>query len=386
MDWQQEIRERVARHELDVALTIADRRIENSPADLEAHGWRGRILARKGRFAEAEAEYRYVLQKAPTDLDILVGLADVLLWREQPQKALDILDQARVLAASNPEILWRRARVLLILGRTSEAREEFHELLLVEPQNQDAKRILHTLTIQPRHELRFGEDVDTFNYAGTAGSQSLLLNSRWSPRWSTSIATGFYQRFGEDGVKATASATFCIRKKHWVTLGGAGANDRGVIPRAEAFFEYGDGFRLHSQFVKGLETSYRQHWFWYRGAHVLTISGSETFYLPHDWSWTFTATGARSGFADSGVQWVSSGLTRLAFPLVRQLSGNLFFAVGTENFAQVDQIGHFSSHTLGGGLRRRLTESQDIIGYVAWQQRSQGQMQYSFGLSYGIHF
>ena len=31
------------------------------------------------------------------------------------------------------------------------------------------------------------------------------------------------------------------------------------------------------------------------------------------------------------------------------------FAVGTENFAESDQIGRFSAHTYGGGLRYRLT-------------------------------
>jgi len=52
-------------------------------------------------------------------------------------------------------------------------------------------------------------------------------------------------------------------------------------------------------------------------------------------------------------------MTRLGFPITRwderRLGGNVFYAVGTENFAQVDQIGRFSSHTYGGGLRFQLT-------------------------------
>lgn len=385
MDWQRETREQIAHHELDAALKTVNQRIEHSPTDLEAHGWRGRILAWKGQWGEAESEYRYVLAGAPGDLDILTGLADVLLWQGQLSKALEVLDRAQVLAPSDPEVLSRRAKVLLALGRTSDARQDFQQLLGLEPQNQAARKALHESANQTRHELRIGEDVDTFNYAGTAQSQSMVLNSRWSPRWSTSMATSSYQRFSEDAIKATASATLRIGR-YWLTAGVAGANDQDVIPRGEAFFEYGGGFRLHSRFVKGLETSYRQHWFWYRGAHVLTLSGSEIFYLPREWSWTLAATGARSGFAGTGVEWVPSGSTKLSFPLLRSLSGNLFFAVGTENFAQVDQIGHFSSHTFGGGLRYAVTENQDITGYVASQPRSQGQIQNSFGLNYGIRF
>jgi len=386
MDWQRQVRDQIAHHELDAALMTVNQRIAYSPPDLEAHGWRARILAWKGRWAESEMEYRYVLAQAPEDMDILTGLADVLLWQDQPRKALDILDRASLLAPSNPEVLSRRGKVLLTLGRTSDARMQFHQLLLMEPQNQDAKKILHTIASETRQELRFGEDVDTFSYAGSAESHSVILNSRWSPQWSTTVNTGFYQRFGEDAFKATGSTTFRISKNNWITVGGAGAKDQGVIPRAEAFFEYGYGFHLHSRFVNGTETSYRQHWFWYRGAHVLTVSGTEVIYLPDDWSWTFTATGARSAFTGTGVQWVPSGSTKLAFPLFRQLSGNVFSAVGSENFAQVDQIGHFSSHTFGAGLRCHLTESQDIGGYVASQLRSEGQMQNSFGLNYGIHF
>jgi hypothetical protein len=60
--------------------------------------------------------------------------------------------------------------------------------------------------------------------------------------------------------------------------------------------------------------------------------------------------------------------------------------MGTENFAQVDQIGHFSSQTYGGGLRWLLTESQYVTGTVAYQQRTQERNETSFGFTYGIHF
>jgi hypothetical protein len=72
--------------------------------------------------------------------------------------------------------------------------------------------------------------------------------------------------------------------------------------------------------------------------------------------------------------------------LYRRLSGNLSFAVGSENFAQVDQIGRFSAYTFGAGLRYRFTRRQDLSGYVASQQRTQDRTQNSFGLSYGFRF
>lgn len=385
-DWRQQVRDQVAQHQLDSALATIDRQLEVSPNDLEAHGWRGRILSWKGSWSEAESEYRYVLQSVPGDVDILIGLADVLLWSQRPQEALSVLDRARLWAPSNPEVLSRRAKVLRTLGRNADSQLEFRQLLAHDPHNQEAKRALKTVAPVSRHEFRVGEDIDTFNYSDAAYVHSLTLSSRWSQRWATSFSASFCQRFGESATKGTASAMFRVTQKDLLTVGGSGAGDQGIIPRSEAFFEYGHAFRLRNPFFRGLETSYRQHWLWYRGAHVLTTGVGQLVYLPRDWTWMFTTTGARSGFTGSGVEWVPSGSTKLGFPLLRQLSGNIFFAVGSENFTQVDQIGRFSAHTYGGGLRYRFRENQDVSGYIASQDRSGNRSQNSFGLSYGIHF
>jgi hypothetical protein len=66
--------------------------------------------------------------------------------------------------------------------------------------------------------------------------------------------------------------------------------------------------------------------------------------------------------------------------------GNTFFAVGTENFAQLDQIGEFSSRTYGGGLRFQFTTRQDLSGLAAYQMRSQNRTATTLGLTYGVRF
>jgi len=385
-DWQQQVRELIANHELDAALGMVDERLEQSAGDLEARGWRGRILAWKGSWAQAESEYRYVLASAPSDVDIVAALADVLIWQKKNTEALQLLDGARTLFPSNPEVLSRRARVLVILGRTSEARAEFREVLAQDPQNPEARRDLKGIEAATRYELRVGEDVDAFNFTDAALAHSLSFKSRWSRRWSTLFTTSIYERFGETATKGTASATLRITSKDWISIGGAHAADHGIIPRYEAFYEYGHGFLIHNSFFRALESTYQQHWFWYRGAHVLTLGVSELLYLPHDWTWTVMVNGARSGFAGSGVEWVPSGATKLGFPLPYQFSGNVTFAVGSENFAQIDQIGRFSAHTYAGGLRYKITANQDISGYIAAQERTQNRSQNSYGVSYGIHF
>ena len=385
-DWQQRVRIEVEGRHLDAALTIVEQRLAEAPDDLEAHGWRGRLLAWKGRWPEGEAEYRLVLRSVPKDVDVLTCLSDVLLWQQKWQDSLQVLDQARKISVSDPEVLVRRARVLSLLGRVPEARSEYQEALKFDPDNQTAKTAMADLGQNTVHELRVGDDVDRFNYTGTAQTQGISLSSRWNQHWSTVFAISIYQRFGENAGKFSASTAFHFTQNDWLNVGGALANQQQVVPTHEAFFEYGHAFRFQNHWVRGLESSYQQHWYWYSGAHVLTFATNQIVYLPRDWTWTLAVTGARTGFADTSAAWEPSGWSKLAFPLPRQLTGNVFYAVGTENFSQIDQIGRIAGHTYGGGLRYRLAERQDFTGYVSRQDLSLNRTITSFGLSYGIHF
>ena len=385
-DWQQRVRDEVTSHHLDAALAVVEQRLVDEPGDLEAHGWRGRLLAWKDRWPEGEAEYRLVLEKVPNDTDILTDLADVLLWQRKYEESLQVLNRARAIAPADPQILARRARVLALLGRTPEARSEYQETLKFDPESRDAKAGLASLGGNSRHELRFGNDTDFFSYTDAAQTQSISLSSRWNQRWSTVFGTSIYQRFGENAVKFLGSAAYHFTGRDWVNVGSAVANPQGVVPTSEAFFEYGHGFHFENRWVPGLESSYEQHWFWYQGAHVLTLSSTNIVYLPKDWTWALTVIGAHTGFVGTPADWVPSGWTKLGFSLRHRLTGNLFYAVGSEDFSQVDQIGRIATHTYGGGLRYQLAEKQDVTGYVDRQDRTHGQTETSFGLSYGIRF
>ena len=385
-DWQPQVRTDVENQHIDAALAIVDQRLADAPEDLEAHGWRGRLLAWKGRWSEGEAEYKLVLDKVPNDTEMLTGLSDLMLWQQKYIEALQILDQAKKISSSDPEILSRRARVLALLGRTTEARSEYHQTLLFDSQNTDARTGLADLREDTKHELRIGEDVDVFNYADAGQTQGVSLSSRWNQRWSNVFGVSTYQRFSQDAVKFLASTSFHLTARDWFTVGSAVANSQSVVPINEVFFEYGHAFRIENRWVQGLESSYQQHWFWYQGAHVLTLNTGQIVYLPHEWTWSLNLTGARTGFLGTPVDWTPSGWTKLGFPLQRRVAGNVFFGVGSENFAQIDQIGRFSALTFGGGLRYQFAAHQNINSYVARQDRTGGQIDTSFGLSYGIRF
>jgi tetratricopeptide (TPR) repeat protein len=385
--WTAEVRERVAARQMDVALAVVDRRLGEAPQDLEARGWRARILAWSGRWPEAEAEFRRVLEAAPGDVDILLGLADVLRWQKRLQDSLALLDRARELEPQRAEVHARRGRVLTELGRREAARAAYERALALDPASTEARAGLDALAHDPRHELRLSGDFDAFDFAEDAQSVTTTLRSQLGSRWTSLLGGNFQHRFGQDVGRFLGSLSVRATRRDTFTAGGVAGRDAGVVSKGEAFFEYSRGIRVsESGAVRGLELGYRQQWLWFRDARVLALAPTALVYLPRDWTWSLSVAAARSRFPGTPAEWRPSGSTRLTFPLHRGVSGNVFFAVGTENFAQADQVGRFSARTWGGGARWRITRRHDVSAYVFHQNRSQQRREIGFGFSYGFRF
>jgi tetratricopeptide (TPR) repeat protein len=320
-----------------------------------------------------------------------MGLATVYLRQGRTEEALKAADRAVELDPKRADLRATRGQILRATGDRSEARLEFRRALDLDPSSAEARSGLFSLLDQSKHELRFGSDNDLFSFAPANHDQWVSLVSKWTPHWTTSTAGSLYQRGGLNAGNFVGSVTGSL--PHWgaLTAGGATAHDQAVIPETEAFFELDHGLKVGEDgWVRGLELVYGQHWYWYSTGRILTVNETAIVYLPRDWTWSLGLTEARSHFSDTNTDWRPSGLTRLAFPIAqwsaRSLSGNVFFAVGTEDFAQVDQIGSFASQTYGAGLRFQVNKRQDVTGYAAFQQRTQNRAETSFGFSYGIRF
>jgi tetratricopeptide (TPR) repeat protein len=386
-EWLTRLRKQVDAHHLTAALEIADQRLAAAPQDTDARGWRARTLAWLGHSQEAELEFRAVLAVTPNDPDVLSGLAGVLVREQRQEEGLLLLNQAIAIDPGRADILDQRGSLLLALGRTVQARSDFRAALARVPGDAQARAVLDSLVPAPRHELRIGSDTDKFNYTDTANAETLELNSHWNPRWTTSFSGVFYQRFGANAGKFAGSISRRFRRNNSFTFGGAAARDQGVIPRGETFLEYGHGFRLsETHFFRGLETDFQSHWFWYRDARVLALTSTAVLYMPRDWNFLIAVTPARSAFSGTGADWRPSGMAKMSIPVHPRFTANVFFAVGTEDYAQADQIGRFSAQTFGAGAKYRLARRQDISFYVAHQARSQGHTDISFGVSYGFYF
>lgn len=390
-DWQAQVRKYAEAQDWDSAMRVVNQQIAQAPQDMDIRAWRARVFAWSGKLVEAEKEYREIVKIARTDPDDWMGLANVCLREGKTQEALEAIDTAEQLDPKRADIREARARILRAAGNRKEAQGEFQKALSLDPASTEVREGLASLRSGPKHEVRIGQDNDLLNFTGDYHEEWLSAVSQWNSRWATSVAGDFYQRAGAQAGKFVGSITRRQTTLGALTIGGAVGHDNAVIPKSEAFFNWDHGWKTgETDFVRGVEFSYEQHWYWYQAARILTLNGTALLYLPREWSLSLGATGARSAFSGTSAVWKPSGTGRLGFPLVRHgdsgLSGNIFFAAGTENFAIVDQIGSFASQTYGGGLRFQINSRQDITGYAGYQKRTQNHADTSFGLSYGFHF
>ena len=390
-EWQTQVRKYGEAQDWDSAMRIVDREVARTPQDMDVRAWRARVLTWSGRLAEAKKEYLEVLKVSRNDPDNWMGLASVYLREGRVEDALRALDRAVELDPKRPDLRAARARALRAMGERNEARMEFQKALNLDPTSMEARAGLVSVRGEPRHELRFGQDNDLFNFASANHDGWVSLVSKWTPRLATSFAGSLYERAGINAGKFSGAITGRLPRWGSLTIGGAAGHDNAVISKGEAFFDINHGWKVsETNFVRSMEFVYGQHWYWYQASRILTLNGATIVYLPRDSTLSLGATGVRSTFSGTGSEWRPSGITRLGFPLSswgeKRLSGNIFFAVGTEDFAQIDQIGRFASQTYGGGLRFQMNARQDVTGYASFQKRTQDRTDTSFGLSYGIHF
>jgi tetratricopeptide (TPR) repeat protein len=385
--WAEQVRALAGANRFTEAKQVVTRWMEAYPADLDARAWNARLLSWANHWREAEAEYRELGKLAPEDPDLQMGLADVLNWQKRYGEALPVLEQTCSAYPARHDCQLRRARTLQNLGRYHEAQQVYRQVLAQDASSVEAKAGLEQSQEPSRHEIRIGSDLDLFNFAENGSAVMAGIRSRLNSRLHSAFSATQYERFGERAMRFGAESTVRLGNAANLTMGGAAAKDEGIIPRNEAFFEFGKGFQSGGLGpVRGVELLYQQRWLWYRDARVLALSPGAVLYLPRDWTWRFHVSAARSYLTGSSIQWQPSGWTKLSFPITRHIGSHLLFGSGTENFGVLDQIGRFSARTWGSGLNFRLGSGQEVSTYGSYQSRSQGQSQTSFGVNYGIRF
>jgi len=101
---------------IDSALDEANRALTLVPGNVPLRLSYIQALTQSGRVRDAESAYRQILVADKNNLDAIMGLADALIARLQPEEAATLLRQARALAPQDPEVAASLSEALAMAG------------------------------------------------------------------------------------------------------------------------------------------------------------------------------------------------------------------------------------------------------------------------------
>lgn len=372
--WLAKVREQVAAHDLSAASATVSARLAVQPADLEARTWEARILSWTGHLGESEALYRQVLQQAPDDSDVLIGLADVLFWEGKVDESSATLDRAERLRPASLEIEQRRARY----------RRAIYDQ---EPSSNSVPSALEAAESDLyRYSLHFGSETDLFSYSSAAQTQAIELGVRWNSRWSSQLLATSYRRFSESAEQWGTGVAYRISADQSVAASFAASNHQQIAPVRQFAFDYDRGTRMDAGALKGMEFVAHSAAIWFDSSSVVVLGGSAIAYLPRDWRCTFSGNAARTRFANAGASWAPAWSLKLSLPVLSRLRADIGVGSGAENYSNLDQIGQISARTYAGGVHYAFSKAQEFSASAAYQQRSHGLMEVDIGGGYELRF
>ena len=357
------------------------------PNDAEAMEWHARVLFWLGRWQESEQEFRALLKDHPENTDLLTGLAAVLNARGDHDQALRELEHACPQPACQPECGLARARTLLQLGRTTEAGQIFHALLVVDAASEESREALAKIREAGRYLVRIGGTANLSSYSRDGAGFAATFAARWNTSWETRVELAEYRRFGQAATGVQAGVTWRLNRRNAFWIGGGSAGAQDIVPVAQAAIGYDHGIFIAERGpLRAMDMIYEQRRLWYRGFRIDTISPAALVYLPKDWQVLLqtTVTGVSSGY--NAAPWTVSGQTRLTVPLTNRLRGNVTVSNGAENFGTVDQILFRSSKSVGLGLAVRVLPGSELRAGSAYQRFGPGRTLLNFEAGYAIRF
>lgn len=131
----------------EVARAVAKRLLENHPDYHDVRLLLGRTYAWNRAFDRARRAFREVLRRDSTYYDAYNALADTELWAARPETALQVISEGLTHHPDRPGFLAKKAKALLAMKRTTEAKTVVSRLERVDPDNADLPTLKERLKL-----------------------------------------------------------------------------------------------------------------------------------------------------------------------------------------------------------------------------------------------
>ncbi len=328
------------------ALHAFERIVASDPSDLDARLWTARLALRLGRVDEAEAQFRFVIDREPAHVDARIGLGTALTRKGNWSEALRVLLDVQPDAGENADLFAALARAYRRAGDDRLAFEYFQRARTLNPTDPDIASGFEDAAQAYGHAIAFeGFSEHAPEGTGTA-SGSLVLSLRVLPRLYLQGAARLQQRGGESDLMAGGGVRWRAGRSTTLALRAVGGAGNTILPNADlaadlvqhaGLAEVGGGLRSLS----------------FADANVIAASLVGAW-DPGRWRLDSRYTYSRTSFDTTGE---SSGdhsaLLRGTWRAWRRVVVNTGAAYGIESFEDLsaDRLGSLGATTLSVGAR-----------------------------------
>jgi YaiO family outer membrane protein len=228
------------------AITLLRGSVSATPANSDARVLLGTILSWEGRYDEARQELDLVLVGSPTHGDALPASINVELWSGHPERAEELARRGLRQRPGDTTYLLARARALVALKRSTEARDALERLLAIDPRNTQGKALKKDLQASLRlWQARADVSYDAFSDRASWRESQLSLG-RATPIGSVTLRGSRAERFGLTDHQVEVEMYPRLRPGTYAYVAGAYAPDALLYPRyryaADLYQSLGAGF------------------------------------------------------------------------------------------------------------------------------------------------
>jgi len=308
-----------------------------------------RLWAWDGRYDEARAEVRYILERRPGNLEAREAALDVEVWSDHPHEALRLCAEGLALAPS-AQLLYRKARILKSLEDRDGAYAAAQSALVLDPNHQGARQLRDDLKeLLRRSKVALDYGYETYSAAFTPWrTESLTLGHRF-PLGSVLARVNRARRFDAWGTQMELEA-YPRRLDGTYAYLNAGRSTDFMFPSRSA------GAQLYHNFQGGIEGSLGFRYLDFSGSTVTIQVGTVGWYHGDGfYSLQLFRTPSAIGSSLSGslkARWYFEGADSWY-----EVSGGTGLA--PDYLAWSDQVVKIRAQHLTANLQKRLSPTQN---------------------------
>jgi len=380
-DEAQAARNLVSQQRFAEARALYTRLLGRDPENIDYQIWIARLSGWMKEYSASLTAYDRVLDRAPRNAEALVGKAYVEMWQQHFSIAADLLAQAEKFAPEDPDIQIALARLCHYQSHEREAAGRVSRALSLDPENAEAKNLGSEIHLPRNRELRVGYGQDRFSFADP-GNMGYLSAGYIGESNRVSLQYEEWSRFEQRARRAGLSFVRKSRDRWWLRAGATWGPGAVVIPRHE--YTAGLAHKLPRRFV--FDADYR--FLRFRAADVYLISPALSYYFATPaWltatiynSWTTWRAAEAPG--STHQSWLVRYYRQVAKPVILHAG----YARGNESFValSIDRLGLFQANTYLAGAAVRFSPGYSAELYGAYQTRSNGSRQTSFGVNFMV--